>query len=167
VTGREATPADLTLLNEFKCAPPSGESWARDVQRWSRALLQWRDDGAAGRHVRLYEDETGLVGLAAWRHLVDGEPGTGFLVYLVAVRVDRRREKLGQSIVRGLIEHLSQSEPGMPVAWLVDPRNVASVARSARFADDEPSSHPGEPHFLEYTGTLPTVGPTTHNPESD
>lgn len=157
LTGRDACESDRDALATFVCASDRGEAAARDVQEWLASLLEWRVEGATGRVVRLYEDASGLVAVAAWRHLVDGEPGTGFFLYVVAVRLDRRRSGLGRSIMTGLIRHLASREPGQVLAWMVDPANSRSVALSAKLAGDEPLSDPEWPHFLEFTATLPDL----------
>lgn len=168
LTGREAQVGDQEALDAFVCAPPQGQSYARDVQQWVSGVLDWRGEGE-GRHVRLYSDDSGLVAVLAWRHLIDGEPGTGFFIYLLAVRHDRKREGIAAAILNGLKDHLAAIEPGATLAWMVDPKNSASVAMSMLACDDAPRSDHEWPHYLEFTATLPTPGETAeeHSPLSE
>lgn len=163
--GREAEATDQAALDWFVCS--KGEPWAEDVQSYVGALLEWRNEGGPGRHVRLYEDDSGLVAVVAWRHLLEGTPGSGFFVYLLAVRADRRREKVARQIVNGLVRHLAQQEPGATLAWLVDPKNVPSCSMSATLAEDAPTSDPEWPHYLEYSATLPTSSQAVIELEDD
>jgi hypothetical protein len=154
LTGREADSDDLDALEAFHCAG-TGEPWASDVESYIPELLGWRSAGGPGRRVRLYEDESGLVAVAAYKRMREDPPEEGFFIFVIAVRADRRRDRLGTSIFRGLVEHFANIEPGGVVAWMVDPANIASAALSAKFAGDEPISDWEWPHYLEYSATLP------------
>jgi len=156
--GREATPEDAAALAIFRCAEPAGEPWARDVENWISELLSWRSQ-CGGRHVRLYEDSESsrLVAVAAYRCLLDGQPQSGFFLYLLAVSVEDRRSpaRHGKSIFLGLIQHLGTLEPGNLLVWMIDARNIACFALCSSLSVGEPISSPDWKGYLEYKLSLP------------
>ncbi len=141
---RNASPSDADALADFDVGDDT-TPWLAEVREIVNGLLGWRDDPEAlheDRRVVVADLDGEIVAVAAHSIFVDTagrtSPESRYLM-VTAVRIDRQRSTIGQTLVESLLVDL-RNRGCETVEWLVAPGNHASIAFSrSRFPEAEES----------------------------
>jgi RimJ/RimL family protein N-acetyltransferase len=140
----------------FSCTSEGSPSAAHDVEEWVHEVLTWQA-ASPGRYVRVYYEQDDLVAVVAYADLVDGDPMSGYFIYLMALSpsYQSQPEQHAMAIALGLINHLGKLQPGELLVARVAVSNHRCHRFAAKLGAGEPTSPFDAKGFMEYRITLP------------